>query len=80
MMSNNHRSAPVINDYLPIEEASGEYSSDCRKLNKWWQSFSEQRHDQLHYLGNNMPIEESNEHVQNRWMRLICSCYPSSIE
>jgi hypothetical protein len=28
MMSNNHRSAPVINDHLPIEEASGEYSSD----------------------------------------------------
>jgi hypothetical protein len=28
MMRNNGRSAPVINDHLPIEEASGEYSSD----------------------------------------------------
>jgi hypothetical protein len=34
MMSNNHRLAPVINDHLPIEEASGEYSSDCKKLEK----------------------------------------------
>ncbi len=25
MMSNNHRSAPAINDHLPIEEANGEY-------------------------------------------------------
>jgi hypothetical protein len=33
MMSNNRSSAPVINDHLPIEEASAEYSSDCRKLN-----------------------------------------------
>jgi hypothetical protein len=34
MMSNNRRSAPVINDHLPIEEASGEYSSDRKKLEK----------------------------------------------
>jgi hypothetical protein len=34
MMSNNRRSAPVINDHLPIEEASGEYSSDHKKLLK----------------------------------------------
>ncbi len=34
LMSNNCRSEPVINDHLPIEEASGEYSSDCKKLEK----------------------------------------------
>jgi hypothetical protein len=34
MMSNNRRSAPVINDHLPIKEASGEYSSDRKKLEK----------------------------------------------
>jgi hypothetical protein len=34
MISNNRRSAPVINDHLPIEEASGEYSSDRKKLEK----------------------------------------------
>jgi hypothetical protein len=34
MMSNNRRLAPVINDHLPIEEASGEYSSDRKKLEK----------------------------------------------
>jgi hypothetical protein len=34
MMSNNCRSAPVINDHLPIEEASGEYSSDRKKPEK----------------------------------------------
>jgi hypothetical protein len=34
MMSNNHRSTLVINDHLLIEEASGEYSSDRRKLLK----------------------------------------------
>jgi hypothetical protein len=32
MMSNNPRSALVINDHLPIEEASGEYSSHRRKV------------------------------------------------
>jgi hypothetical protein len=34
MMSNNRRSAPAINDHLPIEEASGENSSDRKKLGK----------------------------------------------
>jgi hypothetical protein len=34
MMSNNRRSTPVINDHLPIEEASREYSSDSKKLEK----------------------------------------------
>jgi hypothetical protein len=34
MMSNNRRWAPVINNHLPIEEASREYSSDYRKLKK----------------------------------------------
>ncbi len=34
MMSNKRRSAPVINDHLPTEEASGEYSSDRKKLEK----------------------------------------------
>jgi hypothetical protein len=34
MMSNNRRSVPVINDYLPIEEVSGENSSDHEKLEK----------------------------------------------
>jgi hypothetical protein len=34
MTSNNRRLAPVINDHLPIEEASGEYSSDRKKLEK----------------------------------------------
>jgi hypothetical protein len=37
LMSNNHRSAAVINDLLLIEEASREYSSDYRKLEKWRQ-------------------------------------------
>jgi hypothetical protein len=32
MMINNRRLAPVINDHLPIEEASGEYNSDHRKI------------------------------------------------
>jgi hypothetical protein len=32
IMSNIRGSAPVINDHLPIERASGEYSSDRRKL------------------------------------------------
>jgi hypothetical protein len=35
MMSNNRRSAPVINDQLLIEEVSGEYSPDRKKLEKW---------------------------------------------
>jgi hypothetical protein len=34
MTSNNRRSAPVINDHLPVEEASGEYSSNRKKLKK----------------------------------------------
>jgi hypothetical protein len=34
MIRNNRRSALVINDHLPIVEASGEYISDCRKLEK----------------------------------------------
>jgi hypothetical protein len=34
MMSNNRRSAPVINDHLPLEETSGEYSSDRKRLEK----------------------------------------------
>jgi hypothetical protein len=34
MMSNNRRSTTVINDYLPIEETSGEYSSDQKRLKK----------------------------------------------
>jgi hypothetical protein len=34
MMSNNRRLAPVINDHLPIEEASREYSSDRKKFKK----------------------------------------------
>jgi hypothetical protein len=34
MMSNNHRPALVINDHMPIEQASGEYSSDLKKLEK----------------------------------------------
>jgi hypothetical protein len=34
MMSNNHRSTPVINDHLPIEETSGEYDSDHKRLEK----------------------------------------------
>jgi hypothetical protein len=34
MMSINRRSALAINDHLPIEEASGEYSSDRKKLGK----------------------------------------------
>jgi hypothetical protein len=34
MMSNNRRLAPVINDHLPIEEASGEFSSDKKNLEK----------------------------------------------
>jgi hypothetical protein len=33
-MSNNSSSAPMINDHLPIEEASGKYSSDHRKPEK----------------------------------------------
>jgi hypothetical protein len=34
MMSDNRRSAPVINDHLPLEETSGEYSSDRKRLEK----------------------------------------------
>jgi hypothetical protein len=34
MVSNNRRSAQVINDHLPIEEASGEYRSDRRRFGK----------------------------------------------
>ncbi len=34
MLCNNSRLAPVIHDHLLIEEASGEYSSDHRKLKK----------------------------------------------
>jgi hypothetical protein len=34
MMSNNRRSTKVINDHLPIEETSGEYSSDRKRLEK----------------------------------------------
>ncbi len=34
MMSNNRRSTMVINDYLPIEKVSGEYSFDCKNLEK----------------------------------------------
>jgi hypothetical protein len=34
MMRNNRRLAPVINDHLPIEEASRDYSSDRKKLGK----------------------------------------------
>jgi hypothetical protein len=34
MMSNNRRLAPMINDHLPIEEASEEYSCNRRKLEK----------------------------------------------
>jgi hypothetical protein len=34
MMSNNRRSTMVINDHLPIEETSGEYSSDRNRLKK----------------------------------------------
>jgi hypothetical protein len=34
MMSNNRRSTTVINDHLPIEESSGEYSSDRKRLEK----------------------------------------------
>jgi hypothetical protein len=34
MMSNNRRLTMVINDYLLIEETSGEYSSDRKILKK----------------------------------------------
>jgi hypothetical protein len=34
MMSNNRRLAPVINDHLPIEETSIEYSSDRKRIEK----------------------------------------------
>jgi hypothetical protein len=34
MMSNNRRSAPVINDQLLLEETSGDYSSDRKRLEK----------------------------------------------
>jgi hypothetical protein len=34
MMSNNRKSATVINDHLLIEESSGEYGSDRKKLEK----------------------------------------------
>jgi hypothetical protein len=37
MLSNNCRSAQVINAYLPIGKSGGEYSSDHRKLKTWWQ-------------------------------------------
>jgi hypothetical protein len=34
MMSSNRRSTTLINDHLPIEETSGEYSSDRKRLEK----------------------------------------------
>jgi hypothetical protein len=34
MMSNNRKSTIVINDHLPMEETSGEYSSDRKRLEK----------------------------------------------
>jgi hypothetical protein len=34
LMSNNRRSTAVINDHLPIEETSGEYSSNRKRLKK----------------------------------------------
>jgi hypothetical protein len=34
MMSNNRISTTVINNHLPIKEASGEYSSDSKRLEK----------------------------------------------
>jgi hypothetical protein len=34
MMSDNRRSTTVINDHLPIEETSGEYSSNRKRLEK----------------------------------------------
>jgi hypothetical protein len=34
MMSNNRKSTTVINDHFLIEETSGEYSSDHKRLEK----------------------------------------------
>jgi hypothetical protein len=34
MMSNNRRSTTVIIEHLPIEETSGEYNSDRKRLEK----------------------------------------------
>jgi hypothetical protein len=34
MRSNNRRSTMMINDHLPIEETSGEYGSDRKRLKK----------------------------------------------
>jgi hypothetical protein len=34
MMGNNRRSTMVINDHLPIEETSGEHSSDRKRIKK----------------------------------------------
>jgi hypothetical protein len=81
MTSNNRRSAPVINDHLPIEEASGEYSSDRKKIKKVAAIILQVKpNDQFLHLGRNIPLEESIIHVQKRWMRLICGCYSSSAE
>jgi hypothetical protein len=68
MMTNNRRSAPVINVKLPIREAWGEYSFDCTKLNK------------MATLGSIKPIEEPMVHFKNRWMSLISSSYSSFTE
>jgi hypothetical protein len=80
MMSNNRISALVINDHLLIEETSGEYSSDRKRLEKISTIILQVTLDRFLNLGSNLHLKESIVHVKNRWMRLICGCYSSSAE
>jgi hypothetical protein len=59
MMSNNHRSASVIILYvLAYRRASGEYSSDCRILEKMVAIIQQVTSRLILHMGSNIPIEE----------------------
>ncbi len=59
MMSNNRRLAPVINDHLPIEEASEEYSCNRRKFEKMAAIIQQVTLRSISHLGSNILMEES---------------------
>jgi hypothetical protein len=63
MMSNNRRSVPVINDHLPIEELSGDYSSDRKKLEQMAAIILQVTSQSIFHLGSNLPLKESIVHV-----------------
>jgi hypothetical protein len=63
MMSNNRRLVPLINDHLPIEEVSGEYSSDHKKLEQMEAIILQVTSRSFFHLGSNLPLKESIVHV-----------------